>query len=803
MSTDDLGHDPVPASFGPLLKHLRTTAELTQEELAERAGVSARLISDLERGIVQRPRRDTIRMLADGLRLPDPDRETFTNAARGRSTAETGQEERSSARSNLPLPPGALVGREREVAATTSLLLEPEVRLLTLTGPGGVGKTRLALDVAARATGAFADGVWFVDLAPVADPVSVLSTIAHILGVRERAERPLRDDLVDALSGKRLLLLLDNFEHLAPAAPAIADLLGACSGLTILATSRRPLHVRAEREYPVAPLAVPDLDRLPVMDELALIPSIDLFVRLAESARRSFALTPDNAAAVAEIAVRLDGLPLAIELAAARTRILAPAALLARLEHRLPLLTGGAQDLPTRQQTLRATLDWSYDLLSPAEQSLFRRLAVFVGGFSLEAAEALVGGQRDRGIGGQDERTSLSPLDGTASLVDHSLLRLVDVEEDESRFGMLETMREYGLEQLVQAGEEIDARNRHAAWCVAFAERAAPALVGADQERWFKRVETEHDNLRAALDWSIERRDAETAMRLTGALDRFWSIRGHYAEARRWLDQALAVDEGAPSLLRARTLAAAGIIAFFQGDYGQAVAVWQEALPIFKSEGDEPRIGNILHNLGIAAHSGGDYDRAEAFYEEALSVYRERGNRHALGAALNNFGRLLFDQGDYARAATVHEEALALRRELGDREGTAYSLAGLGHVAHAQGDYARAGTLQAEALALRRDLSSKIALAESLENFALLAAATNEPTRAVQLFAAADRFRTENGAPLTPNDRAMFDPGLTKARDQLGESLFAAAWEAGHAMEIDEAVTYALEQSHPVRGRPR
>lgn len=438
-TSEDAGKRAPLLAFGRLIKRLRVAADLTQEELAERSSVSPRLISDLERGSTHRPRRDTVQLLADGLRLRGEDRDAFIALARGRSLVATPEAEVTPARrTSLPHPPTPIVGRLKETAAATALLLDPAVRLLTLTGPGGVGKTRLALEAAFKARDAVPDGVYFVDLAPVRDPGLVLATIAQVLGIVPPPEQTLLQGVIDALDGKRLLLVLDNFEHLGPAATTVADLLASCPALTMLATSREPLQIRAEREYRVGPLTLPDLRNVPPLDELGCIPAVDLFIRRAEVANRRFALTAGNARAVAEIAVRLDGLPLAIELAATRVKVLSPSDLLARLEHRLPLLIGGAQDLPARQQAMRATLDWSHDLLSAAEQTLFRRLAIFVGGFTLDAAEEVGESLRSEGERG-------ATLDLLTALVDKSLLRVRDDDGDEQRFGMLETIREYGL----------------------------------------------------------------------------------------------------------------------------------------------------------------------------------------------------------------------------------------------------------------------------------------------------------------------------------------------------------------------
>jgi predicted ATPase/DNA-binding XRE family transcriptional regulator len=784
------------SAFSRLLKRLRAAADQTQEELAERAGVSTRLISDLERGVVQRPRRDTVQMLADGLRLTGAERDTFVALARRRQGASSTPEPAptSPALLELPLPPAGFVGREHEIAATTHLLLLPEVRLLTLTGPGGVGKTRLALEAARRVSESFPDGVAFVDLAPVGEAGLVPATMARALGVRDPGGAPAVEQLIVALREARVLVVLDNLEHLVAAGPELAQLLERCSGLTILATSRQPLRLRAEREYPVLPLTLPDLQNLPPLDELGHIPAIDLFLQRAEAVRPTFRLTADNARAVAELAVRLDGLPLAIELAAARVRVLAPGELLGRLERRLPLLTGGARDLPARHQTLRAAIDWSHDLLSPEERRLFRYLAVFSGGFSLQAAEHMAGHEH------ASKDAPADALEILSSLVDKSLLRAIEPpdggsEQDLTRFAMLETIREYGLERLQEARETHDARDRHAAWCLDMVDQATPQLMGADQALWFARLTAEHDNVRAALAWTIEIGDAETAQRISGQLVRFWVTEAHLAEGRQWTEQALSLDGGAPDLHRAKALLGAGVLAYFQGDYAGSEAYTTGALEDYQAVGDMTGVASSYGNLGLVADASEDYPLAVERYERALEIFRQLDDRIHISYMLGNLGLIAYFQGDYDRAEPLIEESLALAEERGDRHSVAISLGNLGLVAFARGNYERAATLQREVLLLRKVVTNRSHVAASLDKCAVIAAARQEAERAAQLFGAAAGLRAELGATQQSNDREYNERYIGIAREQLGDEAFTSAWEQGAAMSVEEAVAYALDEA--------
>ncbi len=627
---------------------------------------------------------------------------------------------------NLPRQPTPFLGREAEVAEVAALLRDPAVQVLTLTGPGGTGKTRLGVQAAAEALDAFPDGAVFVPLAPLEDPALVPSAVAQALGVREDGGRPLPEAIRDALAGRRLLLLLDNCEHLLePVSGLAAGLLAGCPDLTVLATSRTPLRLRAEREWAVPPLALPDRPPPPpTAEQLSPYAAVRLFVERAQAVKPSFAVDNASAPAVAEICWRLDGLPLAIELAAARVRLFGPEALLARLEKRLSLLTGGPRDLPARQQTLRDAIAWSHDLLDADEQRLFRRLAVFAGGFSLEAADAVA-----------NPDGALDTLTLVEHLAEDSLLRRLADVGDDPRFGMLETVREFAAERLAASGDDAPSRDAHARAFLALAESESPRLSGPEQAAALARLAAEHDNLRAALAWAEGAGETETGLRLAAALWKFWDIRGHYAEGRAWLDRFLdrAGSAGEPSAPRAYALNGAGALAWAQDDRTAAVARYDEALAQFRALGDTRGAAIASTNLGLVVGDLGDHGRAIALHNEALALFREVGAAGPVAVALNNLAQATWATGDLVRAEALLTEALALRRDLGDERGTAIALSNLGGVARERGDVDRAATLHADALALHRRLGDTDGVASSLANLGLVAHDRGDYARAVAL----------------------------------------------------------------------
>jgi predicted ATPase/class 3 adenylate cyclase/Tfp pilus assembly protein PilF len=620
---------------------------------------------------------------------------------------------------NLPAQPTLFVGRERELDEIVSLLSEGGIRLLTLTGPGGTGKTRLALQAAADLLDDFPDGVFFVPLATIADAALAPAAIATALAIPETAGQTPREQVLTELAERSLLLVLDNLEQLPDLGPFVAELLATAPGLAVLATSRAPLRVRGEREYPVLPLPLPGEISAGSLDAIAASDAVRLFVDRAQAIMPGFALDANNADAVAEIVRRLDGLPLAIELAAARVRLFAPEAMLKRLETRLPLLTGGPRDLPERQRALRATIAWSYDLLTPGEQALFRRLAVFAGGMTLDAVAYV----------GRPEGT-IDALDGLERLVEHSLIQTTGDGESEPRFRMLETIREYGLERLAESGEVIDTRSRHLGFFLDLAEQATLELTGPGQGAWLARLEAEHDNLRAALSSAATLSEDAPALRLAAALAPFWEARGHYSEGRDWLERTLARGASEPKSARAAVLTGAGSIARMQGDTTRATELLEAALALADALGDRAGAGRIHVLLGHVADRRGDLSGAAERFEAALAVAREIGDRALTASALGNLGIVADLSGDSARATAAYEEALAIFRELGDRRREAAALDNLGVVARGQGQLAKATRRYEEAMAVRRELGDAWGIAATLGNLGVVAHQSGDFTQA-------------------------------------------------------------------------
>jgi predicted ATPase len=686
---------------------------------------------------------------------------------------------------NLSLQLSPLLGRRQELAHLTRLLRDGDARLLTLIGAAGTGKTRLALQVAADLLGDFPDGVWVVSLSTIADPDWVTSAIAQALGVQEAAGVTPLAGLEAYMRERRLLLVLDNFEQLEPAAPSVAALLAAAPGLQVLVTSRESLHLPGEQTIAVDPLRLPDLNPLPSLAELGRVEAVALFVARTREVNPAFVLTQANAAAVAEICVRLDGLPLALELAAARSNALPPATMLARLQATpdhgsLPLLAGGASYLPSRQRTMRAAIGWSYALLEPAEQTLFAHLAVFVGGWTVEAAEDVVPDQN-------------SVTAGLESLRDKSLLRREIRADGTLRYRMLSTVHEYALEELEARGELATLRRRHAVYYRDLAEQAAPQLRGTAQVAWLDRLAHEHDNFRAALRWAAETGEPELGLRLAGALWRFWRVRGYLREGRRWLESGLQAAGPVDPAVRALALEAASVLAWSQGDYAPAQDYAEQSLALRRTLADSDALAAALRNLAVIDGSLGNYARAEACYEESLAIFQAAGDQAWIGRVLNNLGELARIRGDYARAVGLHEQSLAIFRALGDKTVMTWTLYSLGQAAREAGDRLdRAGAFFVESLTLFREIEGTVGIAYCLAGLGELAQAYGWPDRAARLFGAVDALLTAAGAHFWPTDHQGYETAVAAARAALEPDTWDTAWAEGQAMTVDEACSYAL-----------
>ena len=794
---------------------------------------------------------------------------------------------------NLPSQPTLFIGRETELRAARALLLREGVRLVTLTGPGGTGKTRLSLELASSlllsddarwATSPelakdgpgteatqnselkiqsseltphsvffiphFPDGVYFVPLASITDPALVATGIAKAVGIMEVGEkdRPLIETLKAHLRAKQLLLLLDNFEQVLGATPLVVELLEAAPQVKALVTSRERLHLRGEREFPVPPMRVPSTEyRVPSGDDpLRAYESVRLFVERAASLLPDFDLDEENAPAVAEICARLDGLPLAIELAAARIKILTPQAMLPRLKHRLKLLTGGERNLPPRHRTLRAAIEWSYDLLDDADKALFRSLSIFSGSFSLEAAEAIA---EQAAASSEQLSSESSVLDIIASLVDKNLLRRDVGDPGDSRFAMLETIHEYARERLEESGEAGELRRLHALYFLSMAESIEPELKGPKQVERLRQLEDEHDNLRAALKWALDSGESDMALSLASALHGFWRMHGHLTEGRAWLESALDGAGGKPTSHRARALMAVGTLASSQSDFARARSALEESLAIFRELGDKESVASTLRNLGnelryrgdlegswraleealaiareldkewdvasllgdlgIAAQALGNDSTARRMYEESLALRREMGDTRGIAMMLVNLGELARAAGSYEQAGDLYTEALALARELGDKWGVGMVLHNLGHVAFNRRDYIHAWNLFAESLGIFHELRNKRDIAYCLAAMGGLFGAYKQPERAAVLFSAAQALSNTISSHLDPADQVEYERNLAEAQEQLSQGDWDRAWVRGQTLTLDEAVAFALqtppsrEQTSPLATLPR
>jgi predicted ATPase/DNA-binding CsgD family transcriptional regulator len=681
----------------------------------------------------------------------------------------------STPKHNLPAQLSAFIGRKREVAEVRRLL--QSTRLLTLTGPGGTGKTRLALRVALETVYDFADGVYFVDLAPLSDEALVAKAVAAVLGVMENPREPLLDTLKRVLAERELLLLLDNFEHLIEAAPLVSELLMAAPRLKVLVTSREALRLSGEQEYPVPPLSLPSDDAFSVQ-RLTESEAVSLYVQRVQMIQPRFTISGDSAPAIAQICIRLDGLPLAIELAAARAKLLPPQMLLARLDSRLSALTGGSRDLPARQRTLRNTLDWSYNLLDEGEKTLFARLAVFRGGCSLEAMEAVCG----KGL-------PIDVFDGLTSLLDKSLIQHQEVLAGEPRFVMLETIHEYARERLQDGGETELLQRRHAEYFVGLAERAEPELRLAQQTRWFQWLDAECNNFRAVLEWSLSSGDVALGVRLAGGLYLFWHACGYHVEGRHWTQQLLKRLEHIPLMYHAKLLICAAML----HDFDSAKRFLTLALAVSREMGDQHHTAWSLMFLGYVMVE--NMEEATPYAEAALSLFRELNYQPGIAQSLNVIGEIARFGGDFDRARRAYEECLAVSQQTGEARRLYMMFVNLAVLAQHDGEDERARYLSRQVIPLVHELSSKLDRAACLVFLAGILGSAGRPEPAARLLGASQAILERMGYFHPPVDKQEGDRISATVRAQIDEATFEAAWAEGRAMTLEQAVAYALDET--------
>jgi predicted ATPase/transcriptional regulator with XRE-family HTH domain len=780
-------------SFGYWLRLKRKALDLTREALADRVGCSVSTIRKLE-DEERYPSAQIAELLAEIFKIPTSERPAFLRFARGdwRSAPNLGEEEApwrvstpalpQQPRSNLPATFTSLIGRDKDIAAVHDYLTNPDIRLVTLIGAPGIGKTRLGIASASKSLADFPDGVFFVALAPLDQPSLIPSAIAQALGYIEKNNPSPEEGLIEGIANKRMLVVLDNCEHLIEdVARVSSSLLSACSRLKILTTSREALQIPGEWLYSVPVLDMPKENSVVDMETISEFPALVLFAERARAVRSDFALNAENIRSVAAICSQLAGLPLAIELIAARVKTLSIGQIAARLDDRFALLTSGSRIAPSRQQTLHATLDWSYELLTETERELFRQLSVFVGGFTLDALESVALLDSDQSI-----------LDALSRLVDKSLL-LVE-QQDQPRYRFLEPIRQYARDKLNETGETNLIQDRHLNYYLRVAEEAEPYLFGAEQRDWKNRLELDHDNLRVALAWSLESNQIEVGLKMAGALAWFWHSKGHLSEGNLWLEKTLASGIGIRGEERAKALRASSILSTGRGDYIRARAFAESSIKLYREIGNNRGAGLALADLGASLHLEGKREEAIESCEESLRLLRATGERWGIAYAHLWLADAWFRTGDIERAAASWEESLRITQELEDHYLMAWSLGGLADVARLRADYKRATGMFKESLSLYQRSGDIFGPPFTLEALALVAAALGDAKRAARLWGAASAWREAINEPLWLTYQRDYAPTVTQARTQLGEEVYVSAWSEGYAMSPEQAIALALEE---------
>jgi predicted ATPase/transcriptional regulator with XRE-family HTH domain len=780
-------------SFGYWLRLKRKALDLTREALADRVGCSVSTIRKLE-DEERRPSTQIAELLTEIFKIPATERTAFLQFARGdwRSAPSLRDEEapwRASTpalpqqpRSNLPGTFTSLIGRDEDIAAVRDYLTDPNIRLVTLIGAPGIGKTRLSIASARESLADFPEGVFFVALAPLDQPSLIPSATMQALGYIEKNNLSPEKHLIEGIGNKRILLVLDNCEHVIEDVARLASsLLSACSRLKILTTSRETLGIPGEWLYSVPALELPKESSIGDVETISEFPALVLFSERARAVRSDFSLNAENIGTVASICSQLDGLPLAIELIAARVKALSLEQIAARLDDRFALLTSGSRIAPSRQQTLRATLDWSHELLTETERELFRQLSVFVRGFTLDALES---------VALLDSNQSI--LDGLSRLVDKSLL-LVE-QQDQARYRFLEPIRQYARDKLNETGGSNLIQDRHLTYYLRVAEEAEPHLFGTGQQDWKNRLELDHDNLRVALAWSLESNQIEAGLKMAGALAWFWHSKGHLSEGKLWLEKTLASGIGIQGKERAKALRASSILSTATDDYIRARAFAESSIKLYREVGDNRGAGLALADLGASLNWGGKQEEAIEPLEESLRLLRASGERWGVAYALLWLGDTWFRMGEVERAATSFEESLRLTKELGDHYLMAWSLTGLGEMARLRADYKRATGMFREALSHYQSSGDKFGPPFTLETLALVAAALGDAKRTARLWGAASAWREAINGPLALIYQREYAPSIEQARTQLGEEAYVSAWSEGYAMSPEQAIALALEE---------